>query len=178
MSSQCIVRMGEMVVTDHPESMLTALGLGSCIGICLYDPYAKISGMAHVVLPKAVGRVETMPAKSMEIAFPNLLKAMKDAGAQQYRLKLVLAGGAQLFTFNNASNHMDIGVRNISAAMDILNDLHIKPVITDVGGTVGRTVSIYTDTGIVTMRKAGGTDSVLADLSVSGSSAHRLKVSV
>jgi chemotaxis protein CheD len=29
------------------------LGLGSCIGICLYDPISKVSGMAHIMLPSS-----------------------------------------------------------------------------------------------------------------------------
>lgn len=159
--------MGELAIGNDPDSVLTALGLGSCIGICVYDPIARISGMAHVVLPKGTNPVETMPAKSMDIAIPNLLETMEKAGARAYRLKMVLAGGAKIFA--GGSSRMDVGARNVEAAKEMLRSLRIKPLTSDLGGSSGRTLSIYTGTGIVTLRKAGSPESTLADLSASGS---------
>lgn len=167
MSDQHIVRMGELAVANAPDSILIALGLGSCIGLCAYDPIAKISGMAHVVLPTATGRAEVMPAKSMDVALPNLLQSIESAGGKLYRLKFVLAGGARLFANGNPSQ-MDVGARNIDMAIKMLDQMRIKPVAADLGGNVGRTLSIYTGTGIVTVRKAGDTETILADLSAMG----------
>lgn len=37
------VGMADLKVCKEPDS-LTTLGLGSCVGICLYDPVTKVSG--------------------------------------------------------------------------------------------------------------------------------------
>lgn len=50
MGSEFIVGMGRFIVSNNP-STLTALGLGSCIGLILYDKVNKVGGMAHVMLP-------------------------------------------------------------------------------------------------------------------------------
>ena len=33
------------------DDVLISYALGSCVGICLYDPVAKIGGMVHILLP-------------------------------------------------------------------------------------------------------------------------------
>ncbi|RLM40499.1 chemotaxis protein CheD, partial [Haloferax sp. Atlit-105R] len=34
------------------QSTLTTSGLGSCIGVALYDPATGVSGLAHAMLPE------------------------------------------------------------------------------------------------------------------------------
>ena len=40
------VGMADLKVAHAPDS-LTTLGLGSCIGLTLYDPVAKVGGLVH-----------------------------------------------------------------------------------------------------------------------------------
>lgn len=44
------VGMADLNVCKAPDG-LTTLGLGSCIGLTLYDPVTKIGGMVHYMLP-------------------------------------------------------------------------------------------------------------------------------
>ena len=44
------VGMADLKICKAPDA-LTTIGLGSCIGIALYDPSTKISGLAHIMLP-------------------------------------------------------------------------------------------------------------------------------
>ena len=44
------VSMADLKVGRAPDS-LTTLGLGSCIGLTLYDPVTKIGGLVHYMLP-------------------------------------------------------------------------------------------------------------------------------
>ncbi|PKM57166.1 MAG: chemotaxis protein CheD, partial [Firmicutes bacterium HGW-Firmicutes-3] len=44
------VGMADLNSCKSPD-VLTTLGLGSCVGIILYDPITKVSGLAHVMLP-------------------------------------------------------------------------------------------------------------------------------
>jgi chemotaxis protein CheD len=163
-TDEVIVRMGELAVSGESASVLTALGLGSCIAVCAYDPMLKVGGMAHVVLPEAVGKSEGLPAKSADIGVPNLIDAVIKAGALRSRLKIVIAGGAQLFSFQNACTHMDIGRRNIQAVENILKNMGFRLVASDLGGSTGRTVRLHVDTGVISMRKVGEPEKTLAQL--------------
>lgn len=159
-----MVRMGELAISKDPESTLTALGLGSCIGVCAYDPVARIGGMAHVVLPKAIGDSQGLPAKSADIALPNLIEGMIRAGADRARIRIAIAGGAQLFAFKGADTHMDIGNRNSDAIKSIIKSMGIKLIASDLGGSTGRTVRLYTDSGSVGVRRVGEPETTLTRL--------------
>lgn len=50
MASTIKVSMADLKVAKAPDS-LTTLGLGSCIGLTLYDPASKIGGLVHYMLP-------------------------------------------------------------------------------------------------------------------------------
>jgi chemotaxis protein CheD len=160
-SDEIVVRMGELAVTKNPGTVLTGLGLGSCIGLCGYDPVAKVAGMAHIVLPAATGSAESAPAKSADVAVPNFLDAMLKAGARRDRIRIAIAGGAQLFQFRNAESRLDVGARNILSVRQIFNTMRIREMASDVGGSSGRTVKLYASDGTVTVRQAGRPESTL-----------------
>ncbi len=165
MSEEIIVRMGELAVTSNPGAVLTGLGLGSCIGLCGYDASSGVAAMAHIVLPTALGRGEDLPAKSADIGVPNLVDAMVKAGARRMRIKIAIAGGAQLFQFKNANSKMDVGNRNIAAVREHLAAMSLSEIASDVGGSSGRTVKLYATDGSVTVRQAGRPEDVLVVLS-------------
>jgi len=61
------VRMGEMAVSSSAGDELTALGLGSCIGLALVDRDSGVAGLVHVVLPDSRGDSQT-PGKVADLA--------------------------------------------------------------------------------------------------------------
>src|SRR5687767_14330266 len=105
------VGMAEHQIQSDPTIVLTAAGLGSCIGLIVYDPIAKVGGMSHIVLPDSSnGRDKTNPWKYADTAVPLLIAAVCAKGALRGRLWVKLVGGAQMFTPVNAM--MNIGARN------------------------------------------------------------------
>ncbi len=50
MSELIKVGMADYKVGRHPANLIT-YGLGSCVGIAMYDSSAKIGGLAHIMLP-------------------------------------------------------------------------------------------------------------------------------
>ena len=44
------VNMADIKICRPPD-MLKTLGLGSCVGVVIYDKRSHISGMAHIMLP-------------------------------------------------------------------------------------------------------------------------------
>ncbi len=164
MSSQLTVGMGEMQVVRGAGHVLTALGLGSCIGVCLYDPLTRVAGMVHVVLPQSqADKTGELPGKFADTAIPALVEKMVETGASASRLKAAIAGGAQLFQFG-VSSSLDVGARNAEAVINALRKAGIPLQAKDVGGSVGRTLRLVSDNGLVAVRTIGGTERELAVL--------------
>ena len=142
------VGMADYKVGSAPATIIS-YGLGSCIGISIYDPQTKIGGLLHIMLPDSTqSRPSENPAKFADTGIPLMLADILQLGASRSRLVAKLAGGAQMFAFANATDIMRVGARNAAAAKKILQDLRIQVLAEDTGGTYGRTVQIDLATGI------------------------------
>ncbi len=143
-----------------------ALGLGSCVGVCLFDSVGKVAGMAHVVLPECgASHKDGQPGKFANTAIESLLLQMTRIGASQRHIKAAIAGGAHVFNFGTESpDKLDIGDRNTLAVSAQLKIFKIPVVAKDCGGNTGRTVLLHAKTGVVMVRLAGQPARELADL--------------
>jgi len=161
MSQVLKVGMADLKVTGPPE-VLSTLGLGSCIGICLYDPVTKVSGLAHIMLPSSKTiRNNTNRAKFADTAIDDMIDVMIDKGANKRRLVGKIAGGAQMFSFSSSNDMMKIGARNAEAVRSILKDLRIPIKADDTGGNFGRTIEFYPEDGRLLIKTIGhGTKTV------------------
>lgn len=149
------VGMADLQTSRHP-CVLTTLGLGSCVGISLYDPIKKVVGLAHVMLPSSQqARNNTNIAKFADTAIIKLLDDMINLGAGKSHIVAKLAGGAQMFTFNDASEMLRIGARNVSASKEMLNSLRIPIIAEDTGGNYGRTIEIHSESGKLMIKTIG-----------------------
>lgn len=142
------VGMADYKVGRAPDTLIS-YGLGSCIGISLYDPQTKIGGLLHIMLPDSnQSRANENRAKFADTGIPDMLEELIRMGAAKSRLVAKLAGGSQMFAFANASDIMRVGLRNASASKEILKKLSIPIVGEDTGGSYGRTVQIDLSTGV------------------------------
>ena len=142
------VGMADYKVGRAPDTLIS-YGLGSCIGISLYDPQTKIGGLLHIMLPDSnQSRANENRAKFADTGIPDMLNELIRMGAAKSRLVAKLAGGSQMFAFANASDIMRVGLRNASASKEILKKLSIPSVGEDTGGSYGRTVQIDLSTGV------------------------------
>ena len=142
------VGMADYTVGRAPDTLIS-YGLGSCIGISLYDPQTKIGGLLHIMLPDSnQSRANENRAKFADTGIPDMLEELIRMGAAKSRLVAKLAGGSQMFAFANASDIMRVGLRNASASKEILKKLSIPIVGEDTGGNYGRTVQIDLSTGV------------------------------
>ena len=145
--SNITVGMADLNICRAPDVLIT-VGLGSCIGLTLYDPVNKIGGMVHYMLPDShITANNGNIAKFADTGIPELLKRITLAGANRSRLIAKIAGGAKMFGVNQMSNIGSIGERNAAAAKQILNELNIKLVAEDTGLNYGRPVELHCDTG-------------------------------
>ncbi|OIJ09925.1 chemotaxis protein CheD [Anaerobacillus arseniciselenatis] len=153
MSEIVKVGMADLNVAKPPQKIRTS-GLGSCVGVIIYDEILKVCGMAHVMLPSSsLAKADSMnKAKYADTALEVLLDKLKSNGANQTRLKAKLAGGAQMFKFSTSSEMMRIGPRNVDAVKEKLKELRIRIVSEDVGGTSGRTIEFDPETSKLSIR--------------------------
>jgi len=155
MNGMIKVGMADLKVAKHPGS-LTTLGLGSCIGICLYDPRTKVIGMAHIMLPssKTIKNNQNV-AKFADTAIIKLIDDMTKQGANKGRLVSKIAGGSQMFKFSSGNDMMKIGLRNAEAVREILKENKIPILADDTGGNFGRTIEFYSDSGNLLIKTIG-----------------------
>jgi chemotaxis protein CheD len=154
-----MVRMGELAVSSVPGHVLVSLGLGSCIGLALIDRRMGVAGLAHIVLPQSQGHMNENHRKFADLAVPDLLSELEEAGARKVRLEAVLVGGASMFAVSASS--LEVGQRNEAAVRELLKGLRIPVVATATGGSKGRTIRVEVGTSAVTVREAGGKDTEL-----------------
>ena len=140
------VRMGELAVAREDE-VLVAVGLGSCVGVALLDPEARVAGLAHVLLPEPSSGREGGPGRFASTAVPALLEALEAAGAGRDRIVAKIAGGASMFAGLSPNGVGAVGERNAAAVRAALEKLSIPLLGEDVGGSWGRTVYLQASDG-------------------------------
>lgn len=136
------------------EGSLRSTGLGSCVGVALYDRRAKVAGLAHVMLPSSAIAKEGVvnPAKFADTAIPELIRQMQLNGAVGRHLEAKMAGGSQMFLMGNRTDTIRIGPRNVETCRELLQHHGIAIIAEDTGGNYGRTIELDCSTGILHIR--------------------------
>jgi len=160
--------MGEIEVSVQTGEELVARGLGSCIGLALIDRLSGVAGMAHIVLPEApdASTRTPKPGKFADLAVPELISQMRQAGAVVRRLDAVIAGGAQMFEVGE----LDIGARNAAAVHQGLARSGVTVRASETGGNRGRTMRLTVGEFTVKVKEAGGETTTLFDGATSANS--------
>ena len=155
MSTMIKVGMADLKICKAPDA-ITTLGLGSCVGIAIRDPITKVGGLAHIMLPDstAIQGVSHVP-KFADTGIRELIKVVVAAGANRTRLVAKIAGGAQMFSFQNKSDLMTVGERNVEAVTRILKENKIPILAQDTGENYGRTVEFFPETGDFVIKAVG-----------------------
>lgn len=145
------VGIADFAVTND-GALLTTSGLGSCLGIGLYDETAEVAGLAHVMLPTAPDDPPNA-AKFADTGIDAVLGAMSREGASPGGTRAKLAGASAMFEFD--SQDEPIGERNVAVARTVLNRLGVPIVAEDVGGDSGRSIRFDGGSGSLIVKSAG-----------------------
>lgn len=149
------VGIADLNVVIDPGIIMT-IGLGSCIGIALYDRRLKVAGLSHIMLPDSTQfRNVSNPMKFADSAIPILIEKMEKQGCRKKDIVAKIAGGAAMFKFSDKSIISDIGRRNTEAVRNVLKKLGIPIIAEDTGGNKGRTMIVETSEGKVTLKIVG-----------------------
>jgi len=157
------VGAAEFQVAGH-ATRLTCLGLGSCVGLALWDAAAAVGGLAHIVLPDSQRyHWQEHPGMFADRAPNALLAAMQELGARRATSVAKLVGGANIFSSNGDEPLalFQIGRRNLEAVRQALRRLGLPIVGEDVGGRHGRSVEFNVADGRLHIRTSSGLVHVL-----------------
>lgn len=150
------VGFAEHKVTNDPDAVLAALGLGSCMAVILYCPQNRVGGMVHVVLPSSDGRAIQSPGKFADTGIPLLFDEVVKLGGDKDRIYAKMAGGAEILKHYAPGEKLEIGKKNLEACTGTLRRLHIRIRGEETGGARGRTVKLYVGTGRVVVKSMEG----------------------
>jgi len=149
------VGMADVKHVMHPGVLVT-LGLGSCVGVALYDRKTKMIGLAHIMLPWSYqAKNRTNKAKFADTGIQLLLENMLKDGADRRNIVAKIAGGAQMFTYTSVSDMIRVGERNVEATKKVLQELNIPVIAEDTGGNHGRTIEFYSEDGRLMIKTIG-----------------------
>ena len=153
-SKPVVVGIADMKMANGDAKVIT-YALGSCIGICLYDPKLKLAALVHIMLPLNMEAGRKNPLKYADTGIRETLKAMQAKGAMKSRITAKCAGGAKMFEVAGKGALGNIGQRNIESVHTILKMEGIHLVAEDVGGGVARTLTFDAATGMATVQSYG-----------------------
>ena len=139
-----------------PPGKIMTIGLGSCVGIAIYDKRLRIAGLAHIMLPDSTQfKNVNQPMKFADLSIPMLIEKMEGQGCKRIDLTAKIAGGASMFNFSDRKMVSDIGKINTEAVKKALEKEKIKIIAEDTGGSKGRTMIVDSESGKVTIRTVG-----------------------
>ncbi|MDH7553338.1 MAG: chemotaxis protein CheD [Spirochaetota bacterium] len=149
------VPIADYKISQSPDILRTILG--SCVGICLYDPESRIGGLAHIMLPENNDK-STNPKKYADSAIALMIDELRKKGAHIEHLVAKIAGGASMFKMPENSFIGSIGINNIQKVREILDNYRITIISQDVFGDYGRTVDFFLETGKLKIKSLGRED--------------------
>lgn len=154
-SGLIVVGVADFAVTDDPSATLVTYALGSCIGVTVFDPAARVAGMLHFMLPnRSVNqqKADNNPAMFGDTGIPLLFKSCYELGAKKERIVVCAAGGAEVLS---DEGHFRIGSRNRTILRKIFWKNNILLTADETGGSISRTLSIRVADGEVVVRNKG-----------------------
>lgn len=144
-----------MALSAGQDDELVTYSLGSCLGLSVYDPVARLGGLVHCLLPLSSmdpDKARQNPATFVDTGVVALLQAMVGQGAELRRLVVKAVGCSNMI---NDQGLFRIGERNQNVLRKVLWKNSILLAAEDLGGTVARTVRLQVKGGRTLVRANG-----------------------
>lgn len=153
-----VIGLGGLEVVRTGRGVLVTYALGSCIGVSVHDPVARVGGMVHLQLANsrdASDPVEAQanPGRYVDLGLPLLIATAARCGALASRLRIAIAGGAAPGL--SGSDYFAIGKRNLTAVRKWLWQSGLLVTGEDVGGDQPRTMKLDLATGETVISSQG-----------------------
>jgi chemotaxis protein CheD len=141
------VGVSDMKISAGRGDQIVTHALGSCIGIAIHDPVATVGGILHYMLPMSqidLNKSQNNPFMFGDTGIPLLFQEAYKVGATKENLRVVMAGGAQVF---EQRDFFDIGKRNTVIARKLFWKNHIMIAAENVGDHIPRTLYLEVGSG-------------------------------
>ena len=155
MKKRIVVDISDAKISSNTQDVLTTYSLGSCIGVCMYDPVIRVGGMLHYQLPYSTLdklKAEKFPFMFADTGIAIMVKKLLAMGAGAKRMQVKIAGGASMST---GPKDFDIGKKNYLSIKKLLWKNGMLIDAEDVGGTSPRNMYLNVADGSVTTRSVG-----------------------
>lgn len=149
---RAVVGIADIVMTSDPGALIVTYALGSCIGVTIFDPVARVGGMLHFMLPQgslSPEKAKKSPGMFADTGVPLLFTRAYDLGAKKERLLVCAAGGAEILA---DEGHFKIGSRNRTMLRKLFWKNNVLLAAEDTGGCVSRTLTLRMADGAVIVK--------------------------
>jgi len=149
-----VVEVGDMKCGGS-EDVLVTYALGSCLGLMVYDPAARVGGLLHAMLP--LSRINPEKARANPFMFvdtgvPELFKTVYKHGGEKKNLIVKAAGCGNPM---GNSEMFKIGDRNLTVLKKLLWKNNVMLAAADTGGTNARTLQVDLTSGRTVVNSKG-----------------------
>ena len=161
LTHKVVVGIADMAVSNNGIATIATHALGSCIGVSVFDPVAKVGGLLHYMLPVCsidMAKTQTQPQMFGDSGIAGLFRAAYELGAQKHRMVICAAGGAQVM---DDSGFFNIGRRNYDILKEITQTHGLKIHAEHVGGNISRTMYLQVGSGEVRIRISGQSEEII-----------------
>ena len=147
-AGRVVIGIGGLEARRGDRGMIITHALGSCLGIAIYDPRARVGAMLHAQLP--LGQLNAdlarqAPGRFVDLGIPLLFQAAVALGADRRLLRITVAGAANMVATTN--DLFNIATRNLTVMRKVFWQQGILLAGEDTGGTSPRTMALHLDTG-------------------------------
>ncbi len=156
-----VVGVSDMKVSNNPEDDIVAYSLGSCIGLVIYDRFARIGGMLHYMLPDSsidLEKAQSNPFMFADTGIPTLFKTAYQYGAKKQRMTVYIAGGAAIL---NQKGFFNIGKQNYMALKKMFFKNNVLINNQNIGGNINRTIRLEISTGNIYIKTSGSKEEMI-----------------
>ncbi len=150
---------GEVVISTNPQLVWTVLG--SCVTIILYSSRLKASAICHAKLPEQFfdktqcsdlcpetcvkNNLSQINFDYVTCAFRYMFDEFRKLSVADSEIEVSLIGGSTVL--HGGFEKKSVGYKNVQTAVKIIKKSGLKISKKEVGGTKGRTINIFTDSG-------------------------------
>ncbi|WP_447581678.1 chemotaxis protein CheD [Anaerotignum faecicola] len=154
MNKTYVVGIADMKICRSPGVLVT-YALGSCIGVCVYDPVIRLAGMVHIMLPNMYENNKDNIFKYADTGIPETIRKMEAFGGVRSRMVCKIAGGAKMFELKGNGTLGNIGARNAESVKAVLMKERVRIVKEDLGSNYARTMYFDSSNGEATIKSYG-----------------------
>lgn len=149
------VDISDLKLSRNVDDIIVTYSLGSCVGVTLYDPIAKVGGMIHCMLPLSKidrDKAKIKPYMFVDTGVAAMLGELYAMGAKRQNIIAKVAGAGSPL---GKEETFRIGQRNYTILRKFLWKNNILIDKEDVGGSKARTLYLYMADGRTTVKSEG-----------------------